>query len=68
MDLSSGIFHFNPEGSLTDANGRVTWHKLHPLRTEGQGMEEYPARKTLQTYAAKHSFWRRHPYECFRKS
>ena len=43
--IGLGVFHFNPEGSLTDANGRVTWHKLHPLRTEGQGMDEYPTKK-----------------------
>ncbi len=41
----AGLFHFDPKGSLTDANGNVTWHKLQPLRTEGQGMAEYPNRK-----------------------
>lgn len=40
-----GLFHFDPQGSLTDNNGNVTWHKLHPLRTEGQGMAEYPNKK-----------------------
>lgn len=40
-----GIFHFDPQGSITDANGVQTWHKLHPLRTEGQGMTEYPNKK-----------------------
>lgn len=40
-----GIFNFNPEGSLVDQNGKRTWHKLHELRTEGQGMAEYPDRK-----------------------
>jgi hypothetical protein len=35
-----GVFHFNPQGSL---NGK--WFLLQPLRTEGQGMEEYPERK-----------------------
>lgn len=40
-----GFFKFNPQGSLTDANGNVTWHDLKPLRTEGQGMKEYPDRK-----------------------
>jgi hypothetical protein len=43
--LGGGIFKFNPQGSLTDANGKVTWHDLHPLRTEGQGMKEYPNKK-----------------------
>lgn len=40
-----GLFHFNPEGSLTDGNGTTTWYKLQPLRTEGQGMTQYPDRK-----------------------
>lgn len=40
-----GLFHFNPKGSLLNSNGSRTWHELHPLRTEGQGMEEYPDRK-----------------------
>lgn len=39
-----GVFHFNPQGSLTDANGNKTWHYLHPLHTEGQGFAEYPNR------------------------
>lgn len=40
-----GIFNFNPQGSLKDANGNKTWYNLQPLRTEGQGMAEYPASK-----------------------
>ncbi|MEO5648019.1 MAG: DUF6089 family protein [Chitinophagaceae bacterium] len=40
-----GMFKFNPQGSLTDGNGNVVWHDLKPLRTEGQGMKEYPERK-----------------------
>ena len=40
-----GLFHFNPKGSLTDVNGNVTWHELQPLKTEGQGMAEYPNSK-----------------------
>lgn len=40
-----GLFHFNPEGSIVDNNGNRTWHKLHPLRTEGQGMSQYPTKK-----------------------
>jgi len=43
--IGAGLFHFDPEGSITDANGRKTWHKLHPLRTEGQGMSQYPDKK-----------------------
>lgn len=40
--VSVGMFHFNSQGSLKDANGNKTWHYLQPLRTEGQGMAEYP--------------------------
>ncbi len=40
-----GLFNFNPKGSLTSTNGTKTWHELHPLRTEGQGMAEYPTKK-----------------------
>lgn len=43
--LGIGLFHFNPKGSLTDANGNKTWYNLQPLRTEGQGMPEYPYSK-----------------------
>jgi hypothetical protein len=43
--IGVGLFHFNPKGSLTDANGNKSWHALHPLRTEGQGMAEYPSKK-----------------------
>ena len=35
-----GYFSFNPQAKL---NGQ--WHYLHPLRTEGEGFEEYPDRK-----------------------
>lgn len=43
--IGIGIFHFNPQGSLTDASGNKTWYYLHPLRTEGQGFKEYPDKK-----------------------
>jgi len=43
--IGVGVFHFNPQGSLTDANGTKTWYDLKPLRTEGEGMTEYPMRK-----------------------
>lgn len=43
--IGIGMFHFNPQGSLTDASGNKTWYYLHPLRTEGEGMTEYPDRK-----------------------
>ena len=40
-----GLFHFNPQGSITDQNGDKRWYYLHPLHTEGQGFAEYPNRK-----------------------
>ena len=43
--LGVGVFNFNPQGSLTASNGTKTWYNLQPLRTEGQGMTEYPSRK-----------------------
>ena len=46
--IGVGLFHFDPLGSITAANGTQTWHKLHPLRTEGQGMKEYPNKKTYE--------------------
>ncbi len=41
----AGVFHFNPQGSLPDQNGDISWHYLAPLHTEGQGFAEYPDRK-----------------------
>lgn len=43
--IGVGVFHFNPQGSLTDANGNKTWYYLKPLHTEGEGFPEYPDRK-----------------------
>jgi len=43
--IGVGVFHFNPQGSLTDANGKKTWYYLRPLHTEGEGFPEYPKRK-----------------------
>jgi len=43
--IGVGVFHFNPQGSLTSSNGTKTWYDLKPLRTEGEGMAEYPDRK-----------------------
>jgi hypothetical protein len=40
-----GVFHFNPQGSISDAAGNKTWYYLHPLKLEGQGMPEYPYSK-----------------------
>ena len=46
--IGLGVFHFNPQGSLTDANGKQTWYYLQPLHTEGEGFPEYP---TVKNYA-----------------
>lgn len=43
--IGVGVFHYNPQGSLTDANGNKTWYYLRPLHTEGEGFPEYPDRK-----------------------
>ncbi|MEP6928307.1 MAG: hypothetical protein ABI834_11750 [Ginsengibacter sp.] len=43
--IGIGLFHFNPQGSLTDVNGNKTWYDLKPLHTEGEGFAEYPQRK-----------------------
>ncbi len=43
--IGVGVFHFNPQGSLTDANGNKTWYNLKQLHTEGEGFAEYPQRK-----------------------
>ncbi len=43
--IGVGVFHFNPKGSLTDANGGKTWYDLKPLHTEGEGFAEYPQKK-----------------------
>jgi hypothetical protein len=44
----AGVFHFNPQGSLTDQNGNKTWHYLQPLHTEGEGFAEFPERKNYK--------------------
>jgi hypothetical protein len=44
-----GVFNFKPQGSLTNASGTKTWYNLQPLRTEGQGMVEYPNSKPYKT-------------------
>ena len=43
--IGVGIFHFDPQGSITNSDGTKTWYKLHPLSTEGQGFAEYPEKK-----------------------
>lgn len=43
--LGVGMYKYNPQGSLTDANGNQRWYNLKPLHIEGQGFAEYPDRK-----------------------
>lgn len=43
--IGVGMYHYNPQGSLTDGNGVKTWYDLKPLHLEGQGFDEYPDRK-----------------------
>lgn len=43
--IGFGMFHMNPQGEYIAPNGDKTWVDLKPLRTEGQGMAEYPDRK-----------------------
>ncbi len=45
-----GVFHFNPQGSLINENGEQVWYYLRPLRTEGEGMAEYPNRKEYHLF------------------
>jgi hypothetical protein len=55
--LGVGIFSFNPQGSYFDeiADDYV-WVDLKPLRTEGQGMKEYPNRKEYKLSQANMPF------------
>lgn len=43
--IGVGVFHFNPRGEYTAPNGTKSWVDLKPLRTEGQGMPQYPDKK-----------------------
>jgi hypothetical protein len=43
--IGVGAFRFNPKGEYFAQNGTSRWVPLKPLRTEGQGMKEYPDRK-----------------------
>lgn len=43
--LGFGAFKFNPKGKFYAPDGTSKWVDLKPLRTEGQGMAEYPDRK-----------------------
>jgi len=43
--LGVGVFRYNPQGQYINPNGEAQWVDLKPLRTEGQGMADYPNRK-----------------------
>jgi len=43
--IGIGMFNFNPQGEFIASNGAAYWVDLKPLRTEGQGMTDYPNRK-----------------------
>lgn len=43
--LGIGVFNFNPQAQYVNPDGSKTWVDLKPLRTEGQGMPQYPDRK-----------------------
>ncbi len=43
--LGIGMFRYNPQTLYYSPNGTSRWVDLQPLRTEGQGMDEYPDRK-----------------------
>lgn len=52
-----GVFKFNPQGSYFDpiADDYI-WVDLAPLRTEGQGMPEYPSREVYKLTQANFPF------------
>ncbi|MFN6375117.1 MAG: DUF6089 family protein [Chitinophagia bacterium] len=43
--LGIGVFNFNPQAQYVNPDGSKTWVDLKPLRTEGQGMPQFPDRK-----------------------
>jgi hypothetical protein len=43
--IGVGLFKFNPQAQYHSPNGTTRWVDLQPLRTEGQGMSEYPNRQ-----------------------
>lgn len=43
--IGVGVFHFNPKGEYTAPDGTKRWVDLKPLRTEGQGMPQFPDKK-----------------------
>ena len=51
--IGAGIFKFNPKGRYYAPDGSSSWVELQPLRTEGQGMAEYPDRKPYKLMAVE---------------
>jgi len=43
--IGIGVFNFNPRGEYVAPDGSTRMVDLQPLRTEGQGMPQYPDRK-----------------------
>ncbi len=43
--IGVGVFKFNPQAQYIKPDGTREWVDLKPLRTEGQGMPNYPDRK-----------------------
>lgn len=55
--LGLGVYSFNPQGSyFDDIADDYVWVDLQPLRTEGQGMKEYPYRKQYKLTQANIPF------------
>jgi hypothetical protein len=54
--LGVGMFRFNPQGQYTDPSGNKTWVDLKPLRTEGQGMPQYPEKNEYSLTALNMPF------------
>ncbi len=55
--LGIGLYKFNPQGSyFDDIQDDYVWVDLQPLRTEGQGMTEYPTRKEYKLTQANIPF------------
>lgn len=46
--IGIGAFHFNPKTNYIDPSGNSKMVALQPLMLEGQGMTEYPDRKTYK--------------------
>lgn len=42
--IGIGVFKFKPQALYYSPNGTTRWVDLQPLRTEGEGMQEYPQR------------------------